>query len=158
LLDFQKNLEDNLENYIQISEDALKLSLSHNLLILLDESVSDTEKVALKNLMNEILNGLSKNAENSFEVAYYNFISKFIDNDEVETKMVEKLLELQQQGVIGDMKELIAMNTDYFTNLDQESQFQILFKFLLNMGIQIEKTYKELDMLEAEAFNKPIFS
>jgi hypothetical protein len=147
-----------LENYVKISEDALKLSLSHNLLIMLDDSVSDQEKVVLKQMMNEILNTLSKSSEQPYEIAYFNFISKFVDNDEVEVRTAQKLIDLERSGKVDDVRDLIAMNIDNFKFLPQEVKFQTLFKFLLNMGIEIDKAYKELDMLEAEAFNKPVYS
>jgi hypothetical protein len=145
------------ENYVQISEDVLKLSLSHSLLNLIDSKTSATDKIAIKSMMNEILNALSPNSDNSYELAYYNFISKFSDNHNVEAKTAEKLLEKERTGKLDGAKDLIGLNVDGFQYLAQEAQFQTLFQFLVNMNMDIQETYKELDMLEADAFNKPIF-
>jgi hypothetical protein len=154
----QLKKENTLENYVKISEDALKLSLSHNLLILLDETVSQFEKDALKKVMNELLDALSKNSDKAYDNAYFNFISKFVDNDEVEVRTAQKLVDLENRGDVEGAKGIISMNVEEFKNLPQEAKFQTLFQFLLKMGVEVEKSYKELDMLEAEALNQPVFN
>jgi|GEM_PF-5059778 len=140
-------MEEN--GYIPISADALKLSLSSHLLTLISGELSPIAEERLKDLLNSVMDPLyNGNEEDKVLMSYLNFISKFTDNHDLEAKTAQKMVEFADGP---EIREFIATDTDEFLQLEQEKQFQFLFKFILGMGIDVEKSYKELDLIEAEA-------
>jgi hypothetical protein len=144
----------NEENYIPISDNALKLSLSSHLVTLVGGELGSNEAESLKALMNSIMDAIWNSDRTVIEAGYFNFISKFTDNHDLEAKTAQKLVNSADEKIT---RNFISMQPEEFLRLGQEAQFQFLFQFILGMGVDVQKGYEELDMLEAQALNKTVY-
>jgi hypothetical protein len=139
----------NLENYIPISANALKLSLSSHLLTLISGELDQNAEKSLASLMDSVMKTMvDGNKDDLILMGYINFISKFTNNDELEVITAQAMIDA---GDSQEVRDQIATNPEEFMKLGREEQFSTLFKFLLAMDIDVEKGYKELDEIEAQA-------
>jgi len=155
------------ERFFKISEDALVLTLVNHIVTYVGEETSQTDKDGIQALSGQLATMLydgHKDGEESKDkilVIFLNFSSKILELDELEVRCAETMLKYAESydaSALEAIQKVISMNIFDFVNMEQEGQFQFLYKFIKDMGIDPIETYKELDMLEADVTNKPVFS
>lgn len=155
------------ERFFKVSDDALILTLINHIVTFIADETPQSEKdmmVVLTNQLSTMLYDGHKNGNESKDkiiVIFLNFTSKILELHELEVKCAETMLkyaESYDESALKSIQKVISMNTFDFISMEQEGQFQFLFKFIKDMGIDPIETYKELDILEADVTNKPVFS
>jgi hypothetical protein len=160
-------VDENGERLFKISQEALVLTLVNHIVTYIGDDTPESEKKMMQQISGELAMSLYETHKNGnaskdhILIIFLNFASKIMDLHELETKSASTLME---QGssygaeAMASIQKVIGMNIHDFVNLEQEPQFQFLLKFILDMKIDVIKTYQELDMLEADVTNKPVFS
>jgi len=158
-------IDENGERLFKISQDALVLTLVNHVVSYIGEDTSVNEKKMMQQISGELAMSLYKThkdgdtSKDHILIIFLNFASKILELDDLETKSASTLMEKGDsygEEAMDSIKKVISMNVHDFVNLEQENQFQFLLKFILDMKIDVIKTYQELDMLEADVTNKPV--
>ena len=155
------------ERFFKVSEDALVLTLVNHIVTYISEDTPQSEKEMMQVLSGQLATMLYEGhkegeiSKDKILIIFLSFASKILELHELEVKCAETMLKYAESYddlALKSIQKIIGMNTHDFINMQQEGQFQFLYMFIKDMGIDPIETYKELDMLEADVTNKPIFS
>lgn len=149
----------------RISENAIKLGIVLNTMEYSQSETAPLKKVELKKsikaaseiLYSEKIKSLCD--KNYLTILVLMQIAKAIQDDEMEIKTYNHLYNhliknAKSDELIGYLETIFKTHVNVFAD-DETIDYQA--QLLLSMGVKIEDAYKELDLLQVDIFNKPIF-
>jgi len=84
-------------------------------------------------------------------------VSKAIDDDQMMIKAYEYLIQHSNDKELQYLNQLMHSDVNLFKYADDEEVLNHISDILMSIGVtNIKNVYDELDMLQAEIFNKPI--
>ena len=154
-----------MQEMFKISDSAIKLNFVLNgITYASDEDLTEIEKSELKERMR--VTSLFLFSECTKKIADTNLITllmvmqimKLIEDDEIEIKVYEYLLQVSQsKEQTALIEQMFKSNFTAFSLIDDETM-DYLSQFLLSMGVtNIKEVYQELDLLQVDIFNKPLY-
>lgn len=148
-----------MQETFKISEGAIKLNYILNVIAYSQNDTQGLYKTELRErlittskfLYNE---NIKKKCDTSLvTILTVMQVSKAIEDDNMMIKAYEHLSKTEYSN---DLDLLIKSNINMFEFMD-DNMLEHIGSLLLSMGVtKIENTYKELDMLQVDLFNKPL--
>lgn len=148
----------------KISDSAIKLNFVLNgITYASDEALSEMEKSELRERLRVtslfLYDASTKEVidKNLITLLMVMQIAKLIEDDEIEIKVYEYLLQVSKSKEQTDLIEQMFKSNIIAFNLIDDETLEHLSQFLVSMGVtNIKEVYQELDLLQVDVFNKPL--
>jgi hypothetical protein len=155
-----KTKEITMQETFKISDSAIKLNYILNVIAYSQNDTQEIDRTELRERLRATSKFLyNENIKEQCEINYVTIltvlqVSKAIEDDDMMIKAYEFLIKERPQS--DDINKLFKSNINLFEIVD-DRMLNLISNLLLSIGVtKIEDTYKELDMLQVDIFNKPL--